>query len=75
MGEVLTPAEVEAMREAVERRRREESFEQALGRALRRQDLDYEAYIKLISQVRERAGKDRKDLFPVAEAWLRELFP
>jgi Ca2+-binding EF-hand superfamily protein len=57
---------VECLTEAIEKRRKEDDFEESLSRALRRHDQDYDAYIRLIGIVREVAGKDRKDLFLVA---------
>lgn len=55
----MNAEEREALKAAVEKRRKDETFEKSLGRALRNQGLDYEAYIRLIGEVRERA-KARK---------------
>jgi hypothetical protein len=62
--------ERECLAEAIEKRRKEDDFEQSLSRALRRREQPYEIYIRLIGLVREAAGKDRKDLFKVAEQLL-----
>jgi hypothetical protein len=62
--------ERECLSEAIEKRRKEDDFEQSLSRALRRREQPYELYIRLIGMVREEAGKDRKDLFKVAEQLL-----
>jgi len=62
--------ERECLSEAIEKRRKEDDFEQSLSRALRRREQPYELYIRLIGMVREAAGKDRKDLFKVAEQLL-----
>lgn len=59
--------EVECLTEAIERRHKEDDFEESLSRALRRHAQDYDAYIRLIGIIREAAGKDRKDLFTVAQ--------
>jgi hypothetical protein len=62
--------ERECLAEAIEKRRKEDDFEQSLSRALRRREQPYEVYIRIIGMVREAAGKDRKDLFKVAEQLL-----
>jgi hypothetical protein len=62
--------ERECLAEAIEKRRKEDDFEQSLSRALRRREQPYETYIHLMGMVREAAGKDRKDLFKVAEQLL-----
>jgi hypothetical protein len=62
--------ERECLAEAIEKRRKEDDFEQSLSRALRRHEQPYESYIHLIGMVRDAAGKDRKDLFKVAEQLL-----
>lgn len=46
-----------ALREALRRSRKGESFETALGITLRKRDLDYGEYIRLMSEVRELARK------------------
>ncbi len=58
---------MECLTEAIEKRRKEDDFEESLSRALRRHDQNYDAYIRLIGIIREAAGKDRKDLFMVAQ--------
>ena len=52
----------EALRRAVESQRRDESFEKSLGRALRANDLDYDAYISLVSELRDLAKQKKTSL-------------
>ncbi len=49
--------EKEAVKEALDRQMRKESFEHALGKTMRRRDLSYEQYVEIMSQVRELAEK------------------
>jgi len=52
----------EALRRAVESQRRDEPFEKSLGRALRANDLDYDAYISLVSELRDLAKQKKTSL-------------
>lgn len=47
--------------EAVKDLHRDEPFERALGRALRRHGRGFDDYLSIISQVRERASRDGVD--------------
>ncbi|MDD1770244.1 MAG: hypothetical protein LUO79_04075, partial [Methanomassiliicoccales archaeon] len=42
-----------ALKDAVEKQRKDEEFERSLGRAMRAAGLDYEAYIHLVGRVRD----------------------
>jgi hypothetical protein len=48
-----------ALKNAVEKRRKDETFERSLGRAMRNSGLDYSDYIEVMSEVR-RIAKRRK---------------
>jgi hypothetical protein len=63
--EELNQLELEALAEAVRSRKAEETFENALGRVLRRADQDYACYVKVIGSVRQVA--DRKGV-PMSKA-------
>jgi len=54
------------LREAAGELRRGERFEEVLGRVLRRHEGSYEDYVRLITDVRERANK--KNLTPAQAA-------
>jgi len=58
------------LREAVESRRRKETLEEAVGRVARKRDLDFSAYVNIMSEVRERARDDGKTVDEAAEAIL-----
>ncbi len=49
--------EKKAVKEALDRQMRKESFERALGKTMRRRDLSYEQYVEIMSQVRELVEK------------------
>lgn len=51
---------VQALREAVESRRKKESLEEAVGRVARKRGLDFSAYVHIMSELRERARDDKK---------------
>ncbi len=53
----MSPEDLEALEEAISRQSKEETFEKALGRALRRRERSFEDYVKLIGEVRELARK------------------
>jgi len=56
----MDPAYLPLIKQALERRQRKESFEHALGKAVRQSDLDFAIYIKIISEVRDAAYRDGK---------------
>ena len=58
----LTVQEMECLRSAVEKRRKDEPFERSLGRALRNEGLDFTVYVKLVSEIRELAKSKKIDL-------------
>ncbi len=61
----------EALRRAVESQRRDEPFERSLGRALRAAGLDYDAYISLVSELRD-LSKRKKTTIESAAMMLAE---
>ena len=58
------------MRKAIDSMRKKDIFEKVLGREMRRQGLDYEAYVRVIGDIREQARKDKVDLLIAAGAVL-----
>jgi len=62
----MNPRERLAIRTAVEKRRKDETFEKSLGRTLRNMDMDYETYILLIAEVREHAKRKKMTLSDAA---------
>ncbi len=57
----------EILREAVKDLHKNETFERALGRVLRRHGRDYQDYLALIDRVRRRAKKDDIDILVAAK--------
>lgn len=55
----MIPTEREALKRAVEKQRNKEPFERALGRTLHNAGFDYDAYILIISEVREAAKRNK----------------
>jgi hypothetical protein len=63
----MEPALLEVLRDAVQRRRRDETLEKAVGRAVRNRNLDFAVYIKIMSEVRQFAeahGLEPDDAVP-----------
>jgi hypothetical protein len=52
---LMEPELLDVLREAVRIRRRKEELERAIGRALRHREMDFEAYVRLVSELREGA--------------------
>jgi hypothetical protein len=60
------------VRKAIGSMRKKDVFEKVLGKEIRRAGLDYEAYVRIISQIRDRARKEHADLTKAAEDYLSE---
>jgi hypothetical protein len=60
-----------ALREALRRSRKGESFETALGITLRKRGLDYGEYIRLMSEVRELARKRKVTIVEAVKEMVR----
>ena len=58
----LSGEEKAAVVEALNTQLRKEPFEKALGRTLRRRGLDFDRYVDIMGEIRERARKDRISL-------------
>lgn len=68
MDEALLPV----LKDAMDKRQRKETFEQALGKAVRRHELDFKVYIDMMSELRERARSTKQDFESVAKKLLAE---
>jgi hypothetical protein len=51
----MEPELIEVLREAFETKQRKEELDRSIGRALRRRDMGFEAYVKITSGLRELA--------------------
>jgi hypothetical protein len=58
--------------DALDKRRRDDTVETAVGREVRRAGLQYSAYLELMEAVRERARKEKYDPWKAATALLEE---
>ncbi|WP_019178346.1 hypothetical protein [Methanomassiliicoccus luminyensis] len=68
----LSPEERAAVVEALDAQLRKEPFEKALGRILRRRGLDFDRYVGIMSEIRERARKDKTSLEDAARLIAKE---
>ena len=68
----MEPELLEVLREAVERRLKREELERSIGRALRRRGMSFQAYIRMISELREIARRNRTTLDDAAAKLLGE---
>ncbi len=55
------------LKDALENKEENETFERALGRAIRKEKGDFERYIKIISETRELARKKRVNIVQAAQ--------
>ncbi|MBU0684796.1 MAG: hypothetical protein ABIE25_04950 [Thermoplasmatota archaeon] len=51
----MDSSQLDILREALEIQQRKETFEQALGRAVRRHDLDFSVYVQMVAEIRDLA--------------------
>jgi len=58
----MDPESLAVLREARDTRHRKESVERAVGRAVRRRELDFGVYVRLVSELRVFAEKKKLSL-------------
>lgn len=68
----MEPELLDVLREAVKTRQRKEEFERAVGRALRRRNLDFQIYVQIMSELRGIAGADKISVEDAATKLLAE---
>lgn len=68
----MEPALLDVLREALANKQRKETLERAIGKAVRRNDLDFGVYIKITSELRELAEKRQLDPEDVAKGLVSE---
>jgi hypothetical protein len=68
----MDPSRLDILREALEIQRRKEPFERALGRAVRRHDLDFSIYVQMVAEIRDLALSNRVPLETAARKLLGE---
>jgi len=62
----LSQEDLASIREALKRWRRKDSFESALSRSVRKRGGEYEDYIRIISEMRERARREGVEVHEAA---------
>jgi hypothetical protein len=60
------------VRRAIDVMRRKDVFEKVLGKEMRRAGLEYEAYVRVISDIRDLARKEKATLVRAAEVLLSQ---
>lgn len=63
---------LDILEEATNEWRKDETFERALSRAVKKKDKEFEDYIEIIGEVRDRAHKEDVDLQQAAELILEK---
>ena len=64
----MEPALLDILRDALATKQRKETLERAIGKAVRRNGLDFGVYIKIMSELRELSKKGQVDLEDIAES-------
>ena len=68
----MEPALLDILREALATKQRKETLERAIGKAVRRNNLDFGVYIKITSELRELAEKGQLDPEEIAKSLVSE---
>lgn len=68
----LSQEDLASIEEALKRWRRKDSFESALSRSVRKGGGNYEDYIRIISEMRERARRDGVEVHEVGRVLVSE---
>jgi hypothetical protein len=68
----MEPALLAVLKEALAKQQRKETLEKAIGRAVRGDDLDFEIYIKIMSELRELSKKEHRNPDDIARALVSE---
>ncbi len=68
----MDDALLHVLKDSLDKKLRKESFEQALGKAVRRQNLDFKVYIDIMGELRERAIKEKREVEDIAQQLLAE---
>jgi hypothetical protein len=63
----MEPALLDILREALATKQRKETLERAIGKAVRRSNLDFGVYIKIMSELREMSDKEDRTLEDIAK--------
>jgi uncharacterized protein with ATP-grasp and redox domains len=68
----MEPALLDILREALATKQRKETLERAIGKVVRRNNLDFGVYIKITSELRELSKKGQVDPEDIAKSLVSE---
>jgi uncharacterized protein with ATP-grasp and redox domains len=68
----MEPALLDILREALATRQRKETLERAIGKAVRRNNLDFGVYIKITSELRKLSEKGKVSPEDIAQSLVSE---
>ena len=68
----MEPALLDILREALANKQRKETLERAIGKTVRRDNLDFGVYIKIISELREMSNKEHRTPEDIAKSIVSE---
>ena len=60
------------MRRAIDVKRKKDIFEKVLGKEMRRAGLEYDVYVRVISDIRDLARTEKVSLVKAAETYLSQ---
>jgi hypothetical protein len=69
----LNQQDKEVIEEALSQTRKTMTFEQTLGKAMRRRNMDFDSYVSLIGEIRDLARKRKISVEEAAESLVKGL--
>lgn len=69
----LSQEDKDVIEEALSQTRKTLAFEQTLGKAMRKREMDFDAYVRLMSEIRDLARKQEISVEEAAESLVKGL--
>ncbi|MDD1767728.1 MAG: hypothetical protein LUQ27_04080 [Methanomassiliicoccales archaeon] len=69
----LSQEDKDIIEEALSQTRKTLAFEQTLGKAMRKREMDFDAYVRLMSEIRDLARKQKISVEEAAESLVKGL--
>lgn len=69
----LSQEDKDVIEEALSQTRKTLAFEQTLGKAMRKREMDFDAYVRLMSEIRDLARKQKISVEEAAESLVKGL--
>lgn len=69
----LSQEDKDVIEEALSQTRKTLAFEQTLGKAMRNREMDFDAYVRLMSEIRDLARKQKISVEEAAESLVKGL--